>query len=412
MKKTIHAEQKTHMEKKAISFWWGCLLVTLGSSVFLQAQDAVRKIGNNPLTIEETAALEVESTTKGFILPRMTETQREAITNPANGLMVFDTTTQLIYYYDLPSTSWKRLETALDFNLKSTFTTTYNFRVTINNKSKSSMTITFSTSDIKLSGVTGASITAVDDTSETIAPEGSHIVNFTVSYGSAPANDASMTLKASYEYDFITTSSTANIIWFKGVLYAPITSTTGQKWLDRNLGATQVATNRADVASYGDLYQWGRGADGHQLRTSTVIDTNATSSDPGHGNFIKEPNSPYNWLEFQDPTTLWQGVNGTNNPCPSGYRLPRAGELEAERLTFPTNDYNGAFNSPLKLPVAGYRTYRDGGLLNANYVGIYWTSSLVTSLPTHTRAFNFNSSSARFESLAHGYGFSVRCIKD
>ncbi len=49
--------------------------------------------------------------------------------------------------------------------------------------------------------------------------------------------------------------------------------TTGKTWMDRNLGASQAATSSNDAASYGDLYQWGRRADGHQCRTSatTVI---------------------------------------------------------------------------------------------------------------------------------------------
>ena len=37
--------------------------------------------------------------------------------------------------------------------------------------------------------------------------------------------------------------------------------TTGKTWMDRNLGASQVATSSTDANSYGDLYQWGRAAD-------------------------------------------------------------------------------------------------------------------------------------------------------
>ena len=43
-------------------------------------------------------------------------------------------------------------------------------------------------------------------------------------------------------------------------------STTGRVWMDRNLGATQVATSSIDEAGYGDLYQWGRRKDGHQRK--------------------------------------------------------------------------------------------------------------------------------------------------
>ena len=57
--------------------------------------------------------------------------------------------------------------------------------------------------------------------------------------------------------------------------------TTGRVWMDRNLGATQVATSRTDAAAYGDLYQWGRGTDGHQLRTSANTSTLSSADVPG-----------------------------------------------------------------------------------------------------------------------------------
>ncbi|MGA1583494.1 MAG: hypothetical protein ACO4CH_09580, partial [Saprospiraceae bacterium] len=41
---------------------------------------------------------------------------------------------------------------------------------------------------------------------------------------------------------------------------------TGKTWMDRNLGASQVADSSSDANSYGDWYQWGRFADGHQCR--------------------------------------------------------------------------------------------------------------------------------------------------
>ena len=57
-----------------------------------------------------------------------------------------------------------------------------------------------------------------------------------------------------------------------------IISSTGRLWMDRNLGATQVATSTTDAASYGDLYQWGRDSDGHQSRTSSTTTTYTNTS--------------------------------------------------------------------------------------------------------------------------------------
>ena len=147
-----------------------------------------------------------------------------------------------------------------------------------------------------------------------------------------------------------------------------VTSLTGKIWMDRNLGATQVATSSTDIASYGDLYQWGRGTDGHQVRTAGTTSTLSSSNTPGHGNCILAPNSPFDWRSPQN-NNLWQGVSGVNNPCPTGYRLPTEAEWNAELLSWSSNNSAGAFASPLKLPVAGYRYGGDGSLYNVGTSG-------------------------------------------
>jgi uncharacterized protein (TIGR02145 family) len=184
--------------------------------------------------------------------------------------------------------------------------------------------------------------------------------------------------------------------------------TTGKIWMDRNLGATQVATSSTDAASYGDLYQWGRGTDGHQIRTSATTATLSTTDTPGHGDFITINSSPFDWRSPQN-TNLWQGVNGVNNPCPSGYRLPTTTELNEERLSWSTNNAAGAFASPLKLPVAGNRNASNGSLVNVGTRGLYWSSSVSS---TYSLYLNFDSSSANMITNYRANGFSVRCLKD
>jgi hypothetical protein len=131
--------------------------------------------------------------------------------------------------------------------------------------------------------------------------------------------------------------------------------TTGKTWMDRNLGASQVATSSTDAAAYGDLYQWGRGADGHQCRNSGTTTTLSSTDQPGNSNFILAPNAPYDWRSTQNDN-LWQGVNGINNPCPSGYKIPTYAELDSELSSWINNNAYGAFNSPLKFTQAGYRS--------------------------------------------------------
>jgi len=183
---------------------------------------------------------------------------------------------------------------------------------------------------------------------------------------------------------------------------------TGKIWMDRNLGATQVATSSTDEASYGDLYQWGRSTDGHQIRTSETTSDLSITDTPGHANFILAPSSPYDWLSNQK-TNLWQSVSGVNNPCPTGYRIPTDTELDAERASWSSNNAAGAFASPLKLPMAGLRSNFNGSLSSVGSFGCYW-SSIVDG--TYSRRLNFSSSDAYVFSTYRAFGGSVRCLKE
>jgi hypothetical protein len=184
-----------------------------------------------------------------------------------------------------------------------------------------------------------------------------------------------------------------------------INPSTGKTWMDRNLGAKQVATSSTDEDSFGDLYQWGRGPDGHQCRNSITTTTLSSTDVPGNPNFITNSVN-HDWRNTHN-ANLWQGVYGVNNPCPSGYRIPTDTELIEERLSWSPNDFTGAFASPLKLPLGGNRSLDDDSpLYNVGVYGFYWSSTIVEnySRALSIREYVFESERAN--------GFSVRCIKE
>ncbi len=219
--------------------------------------------------------------------------------------------------------------------------------------------------------------------------------------------------------EFILTNADTNCYpWYCG---GPITFTykgsqvtygtvshNGECWMDRNLGASRVATAYNDSQAYGDLFQWGRLDDGHQNRTSGTTGTLSSSDNPGHSNFIVAPNSPYDWRSPQN-NNLWQGVNGINNPCPAGWRIPTSDEWNTERLSWSSQNSAGAYGSPLKLTVGGYRSYTNGPPSNVGNYGYYW-SATVSSVKAI--GLNFGSSSAGMPSNSRATGCSVRCLKD
>jgi hypothetical protein len=191
---------------------------------------------------------------------------------------------------------------------------------------------------------------------------------------------------------------------------------TGRTWMDRNLGASQAAINFTDSQAYGDLYQWGRRADGHQCRTSPTTNALSSTDQPTHGDFILAPSSGTSvWSDWRNPQndSLWQGVNGTNNPCPSGYRLPTEAEWVEEMSTWL---YENSFNSTLKLPGTGRRLNINNGSLNG--VGVYGYYRM-SSIPNKTLWIGSSGEpfpNNHFSNLAGGsdrsMGASVRCIKN
>ncbi|MFN4952065.1 MAG: LamG-like jellyroll fold domain-containing protein, partial [Flavobacteriales bacterium] len=131
---------------------------------------------------------------------------------------------------------------------------------------------------------------------------------------------------------------------------------------------------------------------------------------PAHGNFIIAPNAPYDWRAPQN-ANLWQGINGVNNPCPSGYRIPTEQELNNERLSWSSPNTQGAFSSNLKLTLAGYRYYNSGGILLTAQEGFIWSSN-INSTGTASRYLDWGNNNSDIFDAYRVFGMSVRCIKE
>jgi len=225
------------------------------------------------------------------------------------------------------------------------------------------------------------------------------------------------------------------------MLYYPVLGAGGKTWLNNNLGADYANTTKAsfnpsaqatssrDISAYGSLFQWGRLADGHELinwgnyangiAVNSTAPTRPNNDVPASNKFISVASltNPRDWRSTPN-ANLWQGVFGTNNPCPIGYRLPTESELNFERLSWaPNNNGAGALASPLKLTTSGHRI-GTATFDKVGFAGYQWTSTVSSNnsrflyFDNGFTAPSVSAPAAGWDTIYRAFAAPVRCIKD
>ncbi len=378
---------------------------------------------------DESAILDIRSTEQGVLFPRLSESERDAVESPASGLMIFNTTSICLEMNagTPESPSWVEVicRVAQVASLSCDDASLSGVLLSGEEVSDASVSIPYT-------GGNGGPYSA-----QSIASGGLAGLTANLAAGTVAEGDSSLTLTlsgsfmgsgvASFQLEIGGQSCQVDLNLPNVVpngcnpsnptVISDVTNpVTGKTWMDRNLGASRVATSATDAEAYGHYYQWGRYSDGHQCPGSTTTATIASTVEPNLGNawdgkFITDT-SPYNWHE-PVRSDLWQGADGVNNPCPTGYRLPTKQEWEAEIASWSSSNPAGAFGSPLKLVLAGGRDPFFGNPQQTNTNGEYWSSTVLAFNGTleidHLR---IQTNLADISKIESGTAKSVRCIKD
>jgi hypothetical protein len=69
------------------------------------------QVGINTETPDASAALDINSTNAGLLIPRLTQNQRDAVSNPATGLLIYQTDNSPGFYF-YNGTNWLVLDTS------------------------------------------------------------------------------------------------------------------------------------------------------------------------------------------------------------------------------------------------------------------------------------------------------------
>jgi hypothetical protein len=202
----------------------------------------------------------------------------------------------------------------------------------------------------------------------------------------------------------------------QNVSYYTVRAKDGKIWLRQNFGSARLAINAHDESSFGDLFQWGRWDDGHQVKTSPVVSGTASLQNPSH---ISSGNPNFiltNWWSNGVNTDTWTGttVSSTNgkDPCTAlgpGWRMPTLADWQGVSFAEDITSTLSAYMSNLKLPAAGLR-YGDGGFYPSGS-GNYWSSTAAGNGNAGSFAFDDNYIPF-FEAAGRGNGLLCQCVKD
>ena len=132
---------RIYTDRQNTNMFFGCVSattptnnnITIGNSttatgathniLFRQSNAVVGGFPNSANVTYPSAQFFIESTTRGFLKPRMTTAQRDAIVTPAAGLSIYNTTTNTQDYYN--GTSWVQLQPTITSPITGSGTTNY-----------------------------------------------------------------------------------------------------------------------------------------------------------------------------------------------------------------------------------------------------------------------------------------------
>jgi uncharacterized protein (TIGR02145 family) len=357
------------------------------------------QVGIGTTTPKASAQLDVTSTTKGFLPPRLTYVQKTAIASPVAGLLIWCSdcgTNGESQVYN--GTTWTNIS-GTTASFAKPVAPTSPVATAGNAQASVAFTVPSSTGG---SAITGYTVTSSGGQ--------------TVSGASSPLIVTSLTNGTSYTFTVVATNVAGNSVASAAstavtLCGAYVASGVYKVFACYNLGTTDttVDPNVPVQAISGNYYQWGK---------ITPVATATTPSGSISG-----------WSNTPATDGAWSDATKTgNDPCPDGFRVPTntqwAGVIANNTITRTGtwaenfSNWNTAIHfgtetvKTLTLPAQGYRN-NNGGTLGARALtGVYWASTTVGSggNPYHLYFYLDNLGSSVLIATTRLLGFSVRCV--
>lgn len=386
-------------------------------------------------TGDPSAVLDLRSSNKGLLLPRMSSEDRSAIANPAEGLLIYNTSLGCVEI-NLGSSSSPDWACMLALSGRITSLdcdgVVYDGTLTMNvpasgvsaslayNGGNGGTHIGQTIGSMGISGLT-ATLIGGSFTSGT----GSLVYNITGTPLSSGVASFALSIGGQNCMLNMVVAAAAN-----GDCGAYIAPGVWKQFMCHNLGA--VTTADPFVPSWeliGNYYQWGRnpscfGRDGVDGANPCISPVYGAAGPWGGTTASDNAGVITGWSITAAPDGAWIDDNKTaNDPCPVGFRVPTASQLGAlaDNMLNPrtpvgtwnisnTNYSSGnRFGESLFMPAAGTRNSGDGSLYDRGSLGRYWSS---TESSSYAQFLFFVSNHVSLYTADRPDGFSLRCIAE
>ncbi len=366
-------------------------------------------------TPDPSAVVDMQSTDKGFLWPRLSTSERNAISSPATGLIIFNTNTLCIEINQgTPSTpQWEKIKcrTGVISTLDCSTSTVTGLLSAGQSASGVSVSVPYTGGNGGY--YTGQTVTSMGVTGLTASLSAGNLSNgagtLTYSITGTPASGGT----ASFALNICEQTCTLNLFLCSTGCCAKINATDYKNFMCHNLGAANTGADPFTPSweINGGYWQWGRSAQ-------------AAPGPSGPGSGQANESAVSGWNTTLAPNGSWSnGSKTANDPCPTGYRVPTKAQWEGV-LTHNNTSSVGTFNNSttnygagkkfgdqLILPAASSRDSNDGALVSRGDYGVYWSSAEHETESAWNLFFSSNFALVGYVGN-RAYGSSIRCIEE
>ncbi|MCC6600364.1 MAG: fibrobacter succinogenes major paralogous domain-containing protein [Crocinitomicaceae bacterium] len=323
---------------------------------------------------DASSALEIESTTQGFLPPRMSTSERDAMVSPAEGLRIYNTTTKCENFFN--GTSWREVCGGCIPQPDAALAGTDQLDINGTTATMAANTPSGGSGSWSIISGSGGSFSLTSDPAAVFTGVGgnSYTLRWTITtVCGSTQDDVSISFVAPFTCGFSTVSDA------DGNSYNTI-DINGQCWFQSNLRTTKY-------------------------RDNSTININSVKDYTGCGNF--------NFINFG---RLYQFdvVENAVSACPDGWHIPTNAEW-TQLISYVSND-GSRIVAGCSDNCTGFDAIVAGQYYSGHFEGCgssdqryFWTSSTTPSLgimkQVGTAINNVNAPKT-------GYYYSVRCIKD